>query len=175
MWQKPGEDRFVELCPILLHVYERERVIQANSCGLFHVSVKGEKTQECHKGPWGSKYLETSFTLQTKPEWERDMQKLGTGSHENWLTLRFNKLVFLTQKVTIGFVPLFSVASETQRGSDVSWEHKTRFIASQGWNVPTRCQERVPETSDVSGRNHCFRKVLPVSRPQFGAKQKLGK
>lgn len=51
---------------------------QANSRWLFYVSVKGEETQECHKGPQGSKYLETFFTLQTKPEWWGEEQQLET-------------------------------------------------------------------------------------------------
>lgn len=45
-----------------------EMATQANSRWWFYVSVKGEETKECHKGPQGSKYLETFFTLQTKPE-----------------------------------------------------------------------------------------------------------
>lgn len=65
---KLGEDRIVELCPILLHICKTERLDMKTVVGCF-VSVKGEKTQECHKEPRGSKYLETFFTLQTKPGW----------------------------------------------------------------------------------------------------------
>lgn len=55
-----------------------EMATQANSRWLFYVSVKGEETKECHKGPQGSKYLETFFTLQTKPERWREEQQLET-------------------------------------------------------------------------------------------------
>lgn len=40
---------------------------------------------------------------------------------------------------------------------------------------PALSQEHVPESSDVSGRNHCFGKVLPASRPQLVAKLNRGK
>lgn len=157
-------------------VYKRERVTQANNCGLFYVSGKGEKTQEYHRGPQGSKYLETSFTLQTKPERQREMQKLKTGSRENWLVLWPNKLVIWAQKATTGSVPIFSRRCLRLRDGAMCPESKTHNLLPPGVDIsPTRCRESVPETTDVSGRNHCFAKVLPASRPQLGAKQKVGK